>query len=270
MNHRCLIVDIIQPVHQFGEVRGVFLVQRAMRAQIAEGGCRKRQILLDLIGCVQRKRDAGAFQHVNHPEKSHRILAGDRVIGIGHHHLGLGARPGQADLVSVLPQRPQIIQDPGVVPGFLFDVFVDGRQHPGQPGRHAGTARMHQWHGMADVVVGLAQECDVGGQGDLAAQAILDDRNRHQRFSAFTGLSNQFFKKGHDDLHQRLCGCPRKQVGMQVRHGGTARAAVGGGHAAGRAELGPRAHPRADPRVVGKCGVGAIDTGAYGLVTHLA
>ncbi|MCY1518143.1 hypothetical protein D9M68_528510 [compost metagenome] len=106
---------------------------------------------------------------MHHTEESNRVLAGNGVIGIGHHDLGGRARASAADLFRIHSQCAQVIEYPGVVPGFFLDVFVNRLLHPVQASGHARTTGLHQRHGMADMVIGLAQECYVCGQRNLAA-----------------------------------------------------------------------------------------------------
>ena len=130
-----------------------------------------------------------------------------------------------------------------------------------------GSAALHgaqQRHGVAHVVVGLAQEGQVAGQRDLAAQAALDDRRGQQAVAGVGGLFEQV-------------GCGSSWVSFQEwvraadrapahRHGDCRMAArCGRPLAVARpvcgVEGGAAAHPARDAGVVGQRGVGGIDGG---------
>ena len=56
-----------------------------------------------------------------------------------------------------------VVQDPQLVPLFLFDVFVQWGVQPGVAGRQGLLAGLQQRHGVAHMVEGLAQEGLVAG-----------------------------------------------------------------------------------------------------------
>ena len=179
-----LVLRVVDGVHQRREVRGVLVVQRAVRTQVAEGAVGQVQRLLDGVGRQQRQRDAGAFQHMHHAEEAQRAAARDGVVGVGHHHLGGVAGAPVAHGFGVTAAGDDVVEDPLVVAGFLFDVLVHRRGQPRVVRRQRGAQRLQQRHGVAHVVVGLGEEGDVARQRNLAAQRTLDDgRGQHSTAS---------------------------------------------------------------------------------------
>jgi hypothetical protein len=165
---------------QVGEVPCVFLVQRAVRAQVGEGLVGQSQRLLDPVGGGQGQRDAGAFEDEHHAEESGRIAPVDQVVGIGHHDFGRQVGLAAPHRVGVAAGRGNVVEDPFFVADFLVDVVRHRAAQPGQAFRQAPAEAHQQGRGVAHVVVGLAEERQVAVARDAALQAVGDDRCRQQ------------------------------------------------------------------------------------------
>nr|GFD61021.1 hypothetical protein [Tanacetum cinerariifolium] len=69
------------------------------------------------------------------------------------------------------------------MPVLVFDVFADSTAQPLQASGQPCAAGHHQWHGVANVVIGLRQKCTVTLQRDLPGQRLLNDGQVEQRLA---------------------------------------------------------------------------------------
>ena len=107
-------------------------------------------------------------------------------FSLGPARLGIGAAGGD------------VVQDPLVVAALFVDVFVQRRAQPVVAGGQSGLRRLEQRHRVAHMVVGLAQEGQVAGQGHFAAQAALDDGRGQQALARIGALLQQLFVEAHE------------------------------------------------------------------------
>ena len=240
---------VVQRVEQRGEVLGVLLVERAVRAQVGERGVGQAEALLDAVGREQGERDAGAFEHVHHAEEADGVAALDRVPRVRHHHLGGGRGRAVAHRLGIAAGGRDVGEDPLVVARFLGDVLVERRAHPGEARRQVRAARFEQRHRVPDVVIGLREEREVARHGDLAAHRALDDRGGDEPGAVGGGGFLQLLVERHRGSWRFgwLEGAGVDRVDRRAL-----RAAVRGGGAGGRREGDARAHPAGDARVVGQ------------------
>jgi hypothetical protein len=88
-----------------------------------------------------------------------------------------------------------IVQDPLLVPAFLVDIPSERLAQPFLMGVHAAAAGHQQRHGMADRVVGLYQEGNIGRQRDFPADTAPELWNREEFFTRATGARLQHGKE---------------------------------------------------------------------------
>ena len=107
------------------------------------------------------QRDAGAFEHIDHAEEAHRVVARDAVVDIAHHQLGGQGRQTPAHRVGIGAAGSDVVEDPLLMARLFLDVLGDGLAQPFKALRQARAAGHEQRHRVLDVVVGLGQEGDV-------------------------------------------------------------------------------------------------------------
>ncbi len=149
---------VVERVQQPGEVPGVLLVERAVRAQVGESAGRAGR---GLPGCDPRRAARARRWCLPARAPCRRSRPGCRARWCRRR------RPPSARWPARAPRRTasrvaaaggDVVEDPLVVAGLLVDVLVERGRHPGEPRRQARAAGLQQRHGVADVVVGLGQE----------------------------------------------------------------------------------------------------------------
>ncbi|MNN48895.1 hypothetical protein D3C81_1633950 [compost metagenome] len=80
---------------------------------------------------------------------------------------------------------------------FFLDVLADGATQPFEARGQSRATGHHQRHGMAYVVVGLAEEGTVALQADLAGQGLANHRDAEQRLSFAGGGGLQLVEEVH-------------------------------------------------------------------------
>ncbi|MNG19790.1 hypothetical protein D3C84_1039840 [compost metagenome] len=80
---------------------------------------------------------------------------------------------------------------------FFVDVFAHRAAQPFQPRGQVCATGHHQRYGVADVVVGLAEEGAVALQADLSGQRLADDRDAEQRLPFAGGGGLQLVEETH-------------------------------------------------------------------------
>ncbi|MCY1430549.1 hypothetical protein D9M71_464990 [compost metagenome] len=203
-------------------------IQAAVGGQVAEGLVRQLQAILDDSGDLGRQGDAGAFQHVDHAEEAHRVVASDAVVDVADHQLGRQVGRGVAHRLGIGATGADVVEDPLLVAVLLLDVLGDRAAQPLQPLRQARPAGHQQRHGVLDVVVGLTEEGHVAVEADPPGQDLGEDRCSQQVFALGLGL----FLQGLVETHQYASSkCSVRPSGCRWRSG---NAATGRRGAAGR------------------------------------
>src|SRR5690606_14017834 len=137
-----------------------------VRLEVGEGLRGQAEGFAQRVRRLAGDRDAGALEDVDHAEEAHRIVARDAVVDVAHHQLGRQRGPAAAHRLGVGPAGGDVVEDPFLVAVLLVDVFGDRLAQPFEAVGQARAAGHQQRHGMPDVMIGLAEEGEVGVEAD--------------------------------------------------------------------------------------------------------
>ncbi len=182
------------------------LVERAVGLEVAHCPVWQRKAVCNGAGGLCGQGNAGAFQDVDHAEQPYRVAPCDQVVEISDHELDRLRGSAVAYRLPVAPTGLDVVEDPLFMAVFFLDVLAHGTAQPFEPGGQARPACHHQRDGVAHVVVGLGEKCDVAVEADLPSHGLADHRNAEQRLALMGGLQLQRFKEGHGELTPGVCG----------------------------------------------------------------
>ena len=171
---------------------------------------------------------------MHHAEEAGGIHARDVVVDVGDHQLGGGRGLRAPRGLRVVAAGAQVVEDPGVVAGFLGDVLGDRIAQRGALVAEPAAARHEERHGVLHVVIGLAQEGDVARARDAAGEAVGDRRDREQLGALGGGAALQLVKKAIEALS---IGFPQRLAAARAVGGGESVLRVKGASARSQAPI---------------------------------
>ena len=95
---------IVDPVHQRGEIAVCFLIQHAVRAEVAEGRVGQAQLCWMLFGGRRASATLVPSSTSTMPKKPTGLFPCDRVVGVADHDFGRDGPCGRAAARASTPQ----------------------------------------------------------------------------------------------------------------------------------------------------------------------